>query len=196
MINKIFLKLKNNRLHWLLLLLSILCIVIISGVRCVSHKIKLNSKITRVFSHEVHRNVIGESSECSECHPQHKEDNSLKEQCHKCHNNPESTSKAPKFCYTCHYDLNGIKPDTHTASWDDDHTHFVKAQQSKDCYNCHRRSYCTDCHTKRDEIRKRMHTRNFVFYHSVEARANPYKCSSCHVASFCTSCHQERGVSR
>jgi hypothetical protein len=41
-----------------------------------------------------------------------------------------------------------------------------------------------------------MHRRNFKFFHSIEARANPRRCSACHTVNFCQECHAGRGSSK
>ena len=57
------------------------------------------------------------------------------------------------------------------------------------CQNCHRDSFCVNCHQNRDSILTVVHDRNYLSYHSIDARANPIECGNCHREDFCSQCH-------
>jgi hypothetical protein len=148
--------------------------------------------------------------ECSHCHnfaidkatgraiPNNKLNESifklpLKEICHECHRSAETKYEtAPKACYTCHRgmtNLSAVRPENHNnISWKN--SHATEARVAGDsCMNCHMSSQCVKCHTQRNDVELRNHSRNFRFMHSVYARLQPQKCDSCHMKSFCTNCH-------
>ena len=57
------------------------------------------------------------------------------------------------------------------------------------CQNCHRDAFCINCHQNRDSILTFVHDRNYLSFHSVDARANPIQCGNCHREDFCINCH-------
>ncbi len=73
--------------------------------------------------------------------------------------------------------------------------HRFAAQSDPDyCENCHKKSFCTDCH---NGVVKPMdlHVGDYVTLHPLDARRDQTKCSSCHrLQTFCTSCHARSGV--
>ncbi|MBI4212215.1 MAG: hypothetical protein HY540_06210 [Deltaproteobacteria bacterium] len=151
------------------------------------------------YDHEMH-NSFFESAEvsCEMCHADpdsygnRKKVNRLG--CHRCHNDPAPILPANPDCMLCH-EAGIPKPQNHKTRWIAKHGSISK-QAPETCKQCHPSTmFCMDCHKRRDTVQERMHTRNFRFYHSVEARANPRKCDSCHRVSFCQDCHAGKETS-
>ena len=57
------------------------------------------------------------------------------------------------------------------------------------CHMCHQRSFCVDCHDRRDDTRFKVHDAGWLSLHGVAVRADPGGCDGCHVQAECTSCH-------
>lgn len=134
---------------------------------------------------------------CETCHkdPENFADRSKMNRlgCHICHNNPNPPAPASQECTRCHIGGKFPKPASHKAGWIAKHQDYAK-QNVGECAQCHRNnSFCINCHQRRDSIQQIMHRRNFLFYHSVEARANPRKCDECHTTSYCQRCHSGKG---
>ena len=174
-------------MHHILLLLIILSCPLLYG----------QEQILSKFFHDKHMDFFTkESIDCISCHNGHI--TSLKEPlqnlCHQCHNNKTHDDRVPQRCLMCHTELKRIKPKDHTFAWvTSRHKDKAKVNPSS-CVACHRNSFCVDCHKKRDDQRKRVHSRNFIFTHSVEMRRKPSSCNSCHTKNYCISCHEIRGV--
>jgi hypothetical protein len=81
-----------------------------------------------------------------------------------------------------------LLPENHQIAWLRVHASVASANPVE-CQNCHRDSFCVNCHQNRDEILTFVHDRNYLSFHSVDARANPIQCGNCHRLDFCTSCH-------
>jgi len=169
------------------------------------------SVMLSTFSHKKHNKYFEqEKIYCSNCHfmqfslegKRRKDRGKLSsellypgmEECHYCHENKKYENAAPQECLLCHVALSGMMPDNHRVDWINRHKSASRIED--DCAKCHRDNYCSDCHLKRDTIRQRVHDRNYLYAHSIEARANPRKCVSCHTASYCLTCHIERGITR
>jgi len=161
------------------------------------------------FHHREHKNFI-EKHGCIPCHAMNvkmewasieaaeRESKKLlmpsKVTCHYCHNNPEKTPApdAPTKCYICHLNMREIEPQNHkVADWLKKHS-LTFYTSSKDCKDCHKESFCIDCHLRRDVIENLVHPRNYEKLHGIEVSANPAKCSKCHHLSFCMECHTKR----
>ena len=114
--------------------------------------------------------------------------------CHFCHGPSESRMRdAPQACTYCHGNLLPLMPENHKVAWLKVHASVSQANPVE-CENCHRNSFCIDCHERRDTIQTRVHERNFRFFHSLQARANPVQCGSCHRADYCINCHRQGEV--
>lgn len=153
-----------------------------------------------IFDHEMHNGIYEMAGvSCDFCHadPASFEDHDKinKQGCHACHKDPNGPMPSIKPCAHCH--INGWypKPDNHKAGWIAKHQSHAK-QDAAYCTQCHaNRMFCIDCHQRRDTIQTRMHPRNFLFHHSIEARANPRKCDTCHTIQYCNACHAGKGDS-
>lgn len=107
--------------------------------------------------------------------------------CHYCHN-PE-TGEEPAGtgrCITCHESVS--PPESHGAGWVD--LHGTEARlQTWSCDNCHRRSFCIDCHERKEDARMRVHDLTWISVHGIAARTDPTSCTTCHLQVDCVSCH-------
>jgi len=107
--------------------------------------------------------------------------------CHFCHNPP--TGEQPigtGRCITCHDKV--MPPDSHGAGWID--LHGTEARlQTWSCDNCHRRSFCIDCHERKEAVRYRVHDGAWLTIHPIAARTDPSQCGTCHLQAECESCH-------
>jgi hypothetical protein len=159
----------------------------------------------KVFGHEIflkffHAKHLGffekHSFECTDCHAGHLTTFKVTNQalCHQCHVSDKYTKDVPQNCTLCHSNLKSIRPKDHTNKWIQGAHREIAKTSKKLCIECHRVNFCIDCHKKRDDIRKRVHTRNFLFTHSIEMRRKPSSCNSCHTQNYCISCHRTRGV--
>ncbi len=162
------------------------------------------------FSHKAH---VSRNIACKTCHgDMTKVDLATRKHlpkmalCLTCHNG----KKAPNRCTTCHLAAAGgfmqtkfnngtLQPSGGLRGAGHDATfgvsHRAAAQNgSKFCQNCHRKSFCVDCH---NGVRKpiRFHGNDYVSLHVIDAKRNNPNCSSCHrVQSFCVGCHSRSGV--
>lgn len=111
----------------------------------------------------------------------------------------------PKECKTCHvtngdgrlktdYPTGQLKPaghvfgDAHDENWLKNHK-MVAGQNDEHCSNCHKPSWCVDCHTGIQKPLK-VHPNNWILAHPVSARKNSPDCQSCHkTQTFCVDCH-------
>ncbi|GDX80533.1 hypothetical protein LBMAG42_23440 [Deltaproteobacteria bacterium] len=113
--------------------------------------------------------------------------------CHQCHapgqgglGSGEGYPAAPKRCATCHEHVK--EPESHGPSWID--FHGIDATMSTtDCKTCHMRSWCADCHDRRDDATHRVHDSSWLSVHPIAARSKVGSCDTCHVQAECTSCH-------
>jgi len=147
------------------------------------------------FDHEMHMGFFEGTLPCETCHPTDDAYGDREKMnrvgCHKCHNSPEPVIPATEDCKLCHA-AGFPKPESHKASWIAKHPSYAKTNPDY-CQQCHSNAmFCSDCHKRRDNVQEKMHRRNFKYFHSVEARANPRKCDSCHVLNFCQNCHAGR----
>ncbi|MDP2600907.1 MAG: hypothetical protein Q8P84_09295 [Deltaproteobacteria bacterium] len=180
-------------------ILAILAVAVFAFSTTVAAKKKLKHPFD-LFTpevHEMHNSFFeGANVSCDNCHkdPDNFADRSKmnKMGCHTCHNNPDPPAPASQDCARCHAD--GFpKPQSHKAGWIAKHQDYAK-QNVAECSQCHRNNFfCINCHQRRDSIQQIMHRRNFLMYHSVEARANPRKCDECHTVAYCQRCHAGKG---
>jgi hypothetical protein len=166
--------------------------------------------IAKKFDHQFHMaNVFVKNNfQCSECHnidlskgKEFKINESLnlntfklkpREMCHQCHQGT-AYPNAPKECFTCHNTtdkLEVIKPLSHqNANWKNGAHAGMARTDSATCLNCHNNNQCIKCHVGRNEVMNQNHSKNFRYFHSIEARMNPNKCESCHTETYCIRCH-------
>jgi hypothetical protein len=104
-------------------------------------------------------------------------------------------------CSECHPDK-GTGLD-HTTFWSDRHA-FTTAHSSELCIMCHSRSYCTDCHAKKEELKpstkykvfpsyKMPHRGDYITRHKIDAKIDPAPCFKCHGRgnnAKCKKCHR------
>ncbi|MDD2898521.1 MAG: cytochrome C [Desulfuromonadaceae bacterium] len=115
---------------------------------------------------------------------------------------PEDISKQGiPDCTSCHTDswgaLNHRAPDFMSKH------RFYAASSRQACNSCHYESFCTDCHTNKDEIkpsdkfsdspeRNLPHRGDYMNQHKIDGRVNPVSCVKCHGRqnnARCASCH-------
>lgn len=104
--------------------------------------------------------------------------------CHTCHVDGVARVRAPTACATCHPSVG--PPVDHGYGWREVHGAASREQR---CADCHRGSFCVDCHERREPVRFAVHDRAFLGIHGLEVRADPSACGSCHVEAFCVACH-------
>jgi len=118
--------------------------------------------------------------------------------------------RPPKECKTCHintgdgrlkqnYHTGKLKPagwvygDAHDENWLKNHR-TVAQQNDEHCNNCHKPTWCVDCH---NGLRKplKVHPNNWILAHPISARKNNPDCQSCHrTQTFCLDCHNSLKV--
>lgn len=171
-----------------------------------------------IFSHQFH--VTDQKIECKTCHagvaratkaPSHclpAMDVCL--DCHRKH-------KVDDNCKVCHTQVELRRPADHGPDWVLDHVESAR-QDSKSCENCHRPTYCEECHDgaalgmsirgkngaptdligplatahegKDLLILQRQHDLNYRFTHGADVKSKTSDCASCHeMGSFCGACH-------
>lgn len=152
-----------------------------------------------VYNHEMHMGIFeAVPVACETCHADPESYGDRKKVnrmgCHLCHNSPTPILPATNQCTVCH--SGGFpKPESHKVDWLAKHQSFAK-QNPEMCTQCHsNQMFCIDCHKRRDTVSERAHRRNFKFFHSIEARANPHKCDACHTVNTCQECHSGKGTS-
>ncbi|MBI4365907.1 MAG: hypothetical protein HY543_03720 [Deltaproteobacteria bacterium] len=151
------------------------------------------------FDHEMHTPLFeGVGVACETCHADSESYGKLAKLnrigCHTCHNNPQAPIPATSTCTLCH-GKGGAMPGNHRVDWLAKHQAIAK-QRPQQCADCHADiMFCVTCHARRDTVQQTMHSRNFRFYHSIEARANPRRCDACHTVTYCRDCHAGRGDS-
>ena len=78
--------------------------------------------------------------------------------------------------------------DAHDENWLKNHK-TVAGQDDEHCNNCHKPTWCVDCH---NGVKKplKIHPNNWILAHTVSARKNTPDCQSCHrTQTFCLDCH-------
>ena len=151
------------------------------------------------FDHEMHTPLFESVSvACETCHVDPDSYGNLEKLhrigCHTCHNNPDAPIPATSTCTLCHV-KGSTPPRNHRLAWLTRHKTDAK-QRPTECAGCHPSiMFCVNCHHRRDTVQQEMHSRNFRFTHSIEARANPRRCDACHTVTYCQDCHAGRGNS-
>ncbi|MFA7403323.1 MAG: hypothetical protein WC007_04980 [Pelobacteraceae bacterium] len=105
-------------------------------------------------------------------------------------------------CSECHTDLwaalNHRAPDFMAKH------RFYAVSSRQACNSCHHESFCTDCHTHKEEIkpsakfsdapeRSLPHRGDYLSQHKIDGRVNPVSCVKCHGRQNnerCASCHR------
>ena len=153
-----------------------------------------------LYNHEMHTPLFEAASvACETCHADPESYGNRKKVnrlgCHLCHKDRNGPLQATNDCQLCH--SSGFpKPASHKVDWIKKHQVYAK-QEPATCKECHsNQQFCINCHSRRDTVQEKMHRRNFRYFHSIEARANPRRCESCHTVNFCQECHAGRGTSK
>ena len=109
--------------------------------------------------------------------------------------------RTPVLCSECHKDARASLD--HSPDFSTRHG-FYAAQQKAACEGCHRESFCSDCHTHKDEIkpsdkykdnpeRTMPHRGDYLSQHMIDGRINPAACFRCHGRNNnrrCLACHR------
>ncbi len=128
--------------------------------------------------------------------------------CYSCH---AKTKKYLTKCSVCHYSTpdgrivsnlkdkkrifppDWIKGPTHKAGWAGSHAKIAGADSSY-CANCHRETFCSDCHTGKRRPRK-IHPSDWISIHGNRTGMNNPNCTGCHrTQTFCIDCHRRTGI--
>lgn len=159
------------------------------------------------FTHAVHRNSV---EDCAFCHgtdldakPHQAGDHT---RCGKCH----AADIKAMLCAKCHRDLSfavacDLAKFRHEVDFVDKHKIYT-GRSLRVCGQCHRESYCNDCHSKKAGIkpslkypaqvsRSFIHRGDWVTVHRLEAKTDNSSCLKCHVRGECADCHERRRVS-
>ncbi len=163
------------------------------------------------FNHKVH---LDRNISCETCHGDLSQiqtaspDNSLPVMgtCLTCHTGQDASDA----CSTCHTnDASGrlvtqfpegelvphgyYRNDAHNENFLQSHQH-TSAEEQQYCENCHKPSFCVDCHNGVAKPVK-IHPANWILIHSISARKNSLECASCHQSqNFCIDCHRRSGI--
>jgi hypothetical protein len=104
----------------------------------------------------------------------------------------------PDDCRDCHVG-SGV-PENHGAFFMTGHMELAR-KASSNCADCHRQSFCLDCHnggnletkqkslSRRGEYMPKTHRSDWISIHPIKAGDNPSNCYRCHETSFCSECH-------
>lgn len=105
-------------------------------------------------------------------------------------------------CSACHSDSWGAM--NHRAPDFMNKHRFFAASSRQACASCHHESFCTDCHSNKDELkpsekftdspeRSLPHRGDYLSQHKIDGRVNPVSCVKCHGRqnnARCVSCHR------
>ena len=114
---------------------------------------------------------------------------------------PEDVKTLPN-CSECHTDSWGAM--NHRAPDFIAKHRFYAASSRLACSSCHQESFCSDCHTRKDEIKPSdkfseqpdrwlPHRGDYLGQHKIDGRINPASCVKCHGRQNnqrCATCHK------
>ena len=107
--------------------------------------------------------------------------------CHYCHNPSDGREPtAPSHCTLCHDTV--APPVSHGAGWVAAHGAEARISTSS-CDNCHKSSFCIDCHERKEGIQYKVHDATWLSVHGIAVQADPTSCGTCHLKADCVSCH-------
>ncbi len=106
-------------------------------------------------------------------------------------------------CGECHEGDGWERFDHKAGNFYDKHG-FYAGEERASCSGCHAESFCSDCHTRNDEIkpsdkyfnspvRKMPHRGDYVSLHRIDGKINPASCVKCHGRQDnkrCAPCHR------
>ncbi len=161
------------------------------------------ARIFDKFNHKRHEGILGERGiGCPSCHQVGSKGDARissdtlsswlspppPKACHFCHNPSDGSEPVGAGrCVMCHETIE--PPTSHGAGWVQ--VHGTEARlETWSCDNCHRRSFCVDCHERKEAARYKVHDRAWLTVHGVAVQADPAACSTCHLQADCQSCHQ------
>jgi len=124
-----------------------------------------------------------------------------------CAKNPSITRWHPvgmdvkPVCSECHRDEKAALD--HRSDFNRRHK-FYAVQQEQVCANCHKPSFCADCHINREKLkasdkfkdapeRTLPHRGDYLNQHRIDGRVNPVLCFKCHGRQSnqqCRVCHR------
>lgn len=124
-----------------------------------------------------------------------------------CAHNQSMSSRHPvevgrtQLCSHCHSDWRATL--NHSPEYSRRHK-FHAYQQDRTCTLCHSRSFCSDCHAHREEIkpsdkykeyvtRDMPHRGDYLSQHQIDGRIYPASCFKCHGRQNnerCRICHR------
>ncbi|MBI2266674.1 MAG: hypothetical protein HYU64_16170 [Armatimonadetes bacterium] len=132
------------------------------------------------------RRTHGEESKkqyCSQCH--------TRKSCRECHKkdftHPPSLMKT-HVDYTMKVGARILGQERPEAAVD---TRSVKRAGEQSCDYCHKRSYCTNCHSAK-KVSPPVHPKTWPASHAVDPKARAGQCGDCHQATSCRSCHLKK----
>ncbi len=112
-----------------------------------------------------------------------------------------ATGMEIKYCNECHIENNAAP--THGGFWVKEHR-LPAESQSNNCKDCHKLSFCLDCHkgggidadlhvsTSGVDYMPMSHRTDFREIHPIKAFDDPRSCYRCHDAKrFCEECHNK-----
>ena len=136
------------------------------------------------------------------------------ESCTTCHDG----RTAPNQCENCHRNLTNLLPISHTqGDFKKDHKKFARLNVMESrCQACHTDNFCSQCHDGTNLTRlapgsitamvsprtlgndkpralagQQVHDINYLYTHSVDAKAKTSECQTCHnTRTFCNDCHE------
>lgn len=189
-----------------LILLALLTVWVAYADEPASMEAESTDAIFEHFDHDMHDQVFErEGLGCTACHqvgsltiegaPSRTMDEAFLpppgQACHYCHNPPEGEREiGPGRCALCHSVVE--PPAAHGAGWIDLHGRETRVG-ALECNDCHRQTFCIDCHNRREALTWQVHDRTWISLHGIAARTDPGSCGTCHVQAECTGCHSRPG---
>jgi len=110
--------------------------------------------------------------------------------------------ETPVFCSQCHTDWRASLD--HSAEFGGLRHKFSARQNKQACGLCHVESFCSDCHTHKEQLkpsdkykdapeRTLPHRGDYLNQHKIDGRINPASCMKCHGRQNnerCRACHK------
>lgn len=158
------------------------------------------------FLHSQHKDALNDCDMCHRALDQKPHRAGSHDSCGGCH----EKDMVDMLCAKCHRDftytgLNKLAGFTHKDNFKAEHGNFTK-KHARTCTQCHRESFCTDCHGKKSglkpsikypEMVKRgfIHRGDWETLHRLEAKTDSGSCLKCHAQKECSACHLKSGAS-
>lgn len=164
--------------------------------------------VSLIFSHKSH--IEREGMDCLKCHNAVKKSRLSSERkipemnvCLDCHKKDFDELR----CNRCHQNLAalGLKPlslYSHSGNFLKTHKQYAR-ERIEVCVQCHRDSFCSDCHSKVEPLmpsmklheslgRSLIHRGDWLTRHRIDAGEDNSSCLKCHRTSECNECHSEK----